>query len=167
MPLAEDDPTAAPAPDEATMRALVPIGYGAITDGTQVLRHDGYDVQEFRYARLAFPRFAAAITAAEERVKTAPALMRDLFWSFYKRAPQLAPVVPLTPAYAINGEMLTQILSTMEWHDIRAAGTVGDVFASALATLGVTQRALEALDAADDRARESAAGAGNRCGRAA
>src|SRR6185295_13282073 len=65
---------------------------------------------------------------------------------FIKRAPEIRPVVPMTPAYQINRQILEQIMATVEWEQVRQAGTVGDLMNSAMATIGVASKALAALD---------------------
>ena len=126
--------------------AGTPVAVGAIADGSQVIAHDGYDVQVWREALKSYTRLAKLAHDAEARLVTAPALLRDLFWSFYKRLPRIAPPAPLTQAYALNREMVEQILATVEWKQVREAGTVGDILASALATIGVAAKAIAALD---------------------
>lgn len=122
------------------------IAPAPITDGSQVLRHDGYDVQEYHEALAAYGKLNMLAQQTRQQLITAPALIADLFWSFIKRAPEIAPVVPLTAAYQINETIITQIMGTVEWEQVRRAGTVGDLLNSALATLGVASKALNALD---------------------
>lgn len=124
---------------------FTPLG---ITDGSQVLQHDGYDVRIYEEALAAYDKLAAAVDAARQRVVTAPALFRDLFWSFYKHLPAANPVIPVTPAHQVNAEIIQQMMSTVEWSTVREAGTIGDVLASAMATMGVASKAIQALDAA-------------------
>lgn len=126
-------------------RLIVP---SPITDGSQVLRHDGYDVQEFREAVATYGKLGELAREARQRLITAPALLADLFWSFMKRAPEIAPIVPLTPAYSINELIISQVTGTVEWEQVRQAGTVGDFLNSAMATLGAASRAIAALDQA-------------------
>ena len=126
--------------------AGTPVAIGAIADGSQVIAHDGYDVQVWREALKSYKRLGSLAHEAEARLVTAPALLRDLFWSFYKRLPRVDPPMPLTQAYALNREMVEQILATVEWKQVREAGTVGDILASALATVGVAAKAIAALD---------------------
>jgi hypothetical protein len=83
-----------------------------------------------------------------ERLITAPALICDVFWSFFKHAPEIRPVVPLTPAHQLHANILEHLMATREWQEVRAAGTVGDVFNSAVATIGAAEGALGALSAA-------------------
>lgn len=130
---------------ELEERLIVPQ---AVTDGSQVLRHDGYDVQEFREAVATYGKLSELARAARQRLVTAPALLADLFWSFVKRAPEVAPVVPLTPAFRVNELIVTQVMGTVEWEQVRQAGTVGDLLNSAMATLGAASRAIAALDQA-------------------
>jgi uncharacterized protein with von Willebrand factor type A (vWA) domain len=79
-------------------------------------------------------------------IRTGSALLRDLFWSFHKRSPRVAPVAPLSPAHEINREIIEQILSTTEWREMRESGTVGDPLSSAMATIGCAASAVAALD---------------------
>ncbi len=118
-----------------------------IRDGSRVLLHDGYDVQLFHDAAGEYPKLAELIASARERQITAPALICDVFWSFFKHAP-IRPVVPLTPAHQLHANILEHLMATREWHAVRAAGTIGDVFNSAVATIGAGESALGALSAA-------------------
>lgn len=122
------------------------IATGAIADGTQALRHDAYDVQEFDRAVETYQRLAAAASSAGEELSTAPALIRDLFWSFHKRAPQINESVALKPAFAVNRRILEEIMGTAEWRQLREAGSVNDPMISSIATIGACERAIEALD---------------------
>src|SRR5215212_3017442 len=119
-----------------------------IRDGSRALLHDGYDVQLFHDAAGEYPKLAELIGGARERLITAPALICDVFWSFYKHAPEIQPVVPLTPAHQLHANILEHLMATREWNEVRAAGTGGDVFNSAVATIGAAENALSALSAA-------------------
>lgn len=116
-----------------------------IADGTQVLAHDGYDVQEFDDAVETYSRLGRTVEAADQKLVTAPALLRDLFWSFHKRAPRIDPVVPLSPAHGINQQIMEEIMSTAEWKELRETGTIGDALTSAMATIGASEKAIAAL----------------------
>jgi uncharacterized protein with von Willebrand factor type A (vWA) domain len=120
----------------------------AIDDGSQVIRHDGYDVESWDAAVRDYGKLREAVEGASTRLITALPLFRDVFWSFYKQSPTIGPIVALTPAHAINRQIVEQILGTTEWRQTRAAGTSGDPIASAMATLGVAYSAIQALDAA-------------------
>src|SRR5262245_25520971 len=122
------------------------IATGAIVDGTQALQHDAYDVQEFDRTVETYGRLAAAVAGAGESLHTAPALIRDLFWSFHKRAPRINEDVTLKPAFAINRQILEEIMGTAEWRQLREAGSINDSMISAIATIGACERAIEALD---------------------
>jgi hypothetical protein len=52
-----------------------------VTDGSAVLAHDGYDVGEWHAALRTFGKLAGAVERGRAQVVTAPALIRDLFWS--------------------------------------------------------------------------------------
>jgi uncharacterized protein with von Willebrand factor type A (vWA) domain len=119
---------------------------GAIVDGTQALQHDAYDVQEFDRAVETYQRLAAAVNSSGEELSTAPALIRDLFWSFHKRAPRINESVTLKPAFAVNRRILEEIMSAAEWRQLREAGSINDSMISAIATIGACERAVEALD---------------------
>lgn len=166
--LAEDDAAETQAADMDA--ALAPVRPDPIADGSQVLAHDGYDVQLWDETAAAYGRLGNGARRAAERLVTAPALWRDLFWSFHQRAPLAEPPTPLTPAHAPNRGVVEQIMGTTEWAATRAAGTVGDPLAAALATVGVAERALAALDAATveriNRLAELAAGAADLFARA-
>lgn len=133
---------------EGQERALVPIVADPVRDGSAVMAHDGYDVQQWLQALHSFPRLRSTIEDAGKRLVTAPALFQDLFLSLFKPVPLLSPPVPLTPAYMVNQEILEQVLSTVEWRELRACETVGDLLNAAMATMLVARKALEALDTA-------------------
>lgn len=120
---------------------------GAIAGGTQVIAHDGYDVQAFDEAAASFPRLKRTLSAARQQISTGPALVRDLYWSFHKATPRLAPPAQLTPAYEINGQIIAEVMSTAEWRELREIGTVGDQFSSAMAAIGASEKAVAALSA--------------------
>lgn len=130
--------------DEAESLA---VATGAITNGSQVIAHDGFDVQAFAETVTAFPKLGRAVNDAQQQLCTGTALLRDLYWSFHKASPRLAPPVPLTPAHEINQQILSEIMSTSEWRELREIGTIGDAFASALATTGAGEKAIATLGA--------------------
>ncbi len=117
-----------------------------IADGSQVLLHDGFDVEVWEEALGSFPKLRRAVAEARGRLVTADALIRDLFWSFHRRTVSTEPLVPLTAAYEVNRQVVEQVLSTVEWQQVRDSGTVGDLLTSAIATMIVVRRALEAVD---------------------
>ena len=119
---------------------------GAITDGSQTIAHDGFDVETFEQAADDYARLTRTIEETANAIHTGPALLRDLFWSFHKRSPRIAPISPLSPAHEINREIVEQILSTTEWREMRESGTVGDPLSSAMATIGCAASAVAVLD---------------------
>jgi hypothetical protein len=119
---------------------------GAIADGSQVIAHDGFDVETFEQAVDDYARLGRMVEETACVIRTGSALLRDLFWSFHKRSPRVAPVAPLYPAHEINREIVEQILSTTEWREMRESGTVGDPLSSAMATIGCAASAVAALD---------------------
>lgn len=122
------------------------LASGTIRDGSRVINHDGFDVQEWETALKGFDRLRRAMEEARVRLVTAPALLSDLFWSFFKRSPIAQPPVPLSSAYEVNGQIVRQIMSTVEWDQVRNSGTIGDALTSTMATIGVATKALAALD---------------------
>src|SRR5215475_1781142 len=119
---------------------------GAIADGSQAIAHDGFDVETFEHALDDYARLGRTVEETTGVIRTGSALLRDLFWSFHKRSPRVAPVAPLSPAHEINREIVEQILSTTEWREMRESGTVGDPLSSAMATIGCAASAVAALD---------------------
>ncbi len=119
---------------------------GAITDGSQAIAHDGFDVETFVQAADEYARLARTVDETADTIRTGPALLRDLFWSFHKRVPRIAPVAPLSPAHKINRGIIEHIFSTTEWREMRESGTVGDSLSSAMATIGCAASAVTALD---------------------
>lgn len=119
-----------------------------ITDGSASLAHDGYDVQTWHSSLQDFARLAQSVHAQSQTLITAPALLRDLFWSFLKRVPTVLPPVPLTPSYHLNARIVEQVMATIEWKHTRTAGTVDDPLSAAMATIGVAEQVLSTLDEA-------------------
>lgn len=125
--------------------------YQPIKNGSQVLAHDAFDVQihaeaEATFPKLKYPAFMEGQHFRKKTLDTAGALTRDVFWSFHKRVPQVAPVAELTTAHLLNQAIMQQMMSTSEWQQIRAMGTANDLVSSTIATIGVIQRAIENLD---------------------
>jgi uncharacterized protein with von Willebrand factor type A (vWA) domain len=118
----------------------------AIADGSQAIAHDGFDVETFEQPVDEYARLGRTVKETAGVIHTGSALLRDLFWSFHKRSPRVAPVAPLSPAHEINREIIEQILSTTEWREMRESGTVGDQLSSAMATIGCAASAVAALD---------------------
>jgi hypothetical protein len=133
-------------PEIVTEMEDLEIVAGAITNGSQAIAHDGFDVETFGQAADDYARLARTLEETAGAIHTGPALLRDLFWSFHKRAPRIEPVAPLSPAHEINREIVEQILSTTEWREMRESGTVGDPLSSAMATIGCAASAVASLD---------------------
>ncbi|HEU0176677.1 MAG TPA: hypothetical protein VFV58_20615 [Blastocatellia bacterium] len=131
-----------PGAEMADSRSVV----GAIADGSQAIAHDGFDVETFEQAADDYARLARTVEETTGAIRTGSALLRDLFWSFHKRSPRVAPVAPLSPAHEINREIIEQIFSTTEWREMRESGTVGDPLSRAMATIGCAASAVAALD---------------------
>ena len=149
--LVSDQVQAVPAPapaddDEQRASSDDAVAPGAIVDGSQVIAHDGYDVDAWSAAARDYRRLGRLAEEAGERLRTAPALLRDLFWGFSKATPRIAPPVPLTAAHELNRQLVEQVMGTVEWRRVRAAGTIGEPLTSAMATIGAARRVLAALD---------------------
>ena len=64
------------------------IATGAITDGTQALQHEAYDVQEFDCAVETYQRLAAAVSGSGGELHTAPAVPKRHVDSVCMRVPK-------------------------------------------------------------------------------
>src|SRR5258708_684991 len=106
-----------------------------IADGSQVLLHDGFDVEIWEEALASFPKLRRVVAEARGRLVTADALIRDLFWSFHRRTVSTEPLVPLTPAYAANRQAVEQLLSTLEGRQGRDSVPPGNLLPSPIATI--------------------------------
>src|SRR5262245_23749027 len=109
------------------------IATNTIADRTQTLQHDAYDVQEFDRAIESYQQLAATVNRANKELSTAPTLIRDLFWSFHKQTPRINESVALKPAFAVNRQILEEIMSAAEWRQLREAGSINDSMISAIA----------------------------------
>jgi uncharacterized protein with von Willebrand factor type A (vWA) domain len=120
--------------------------FAADTSGVACLNHDSFDLDSFDQALSDYPNFKHTIDQSGSTLSTGSALMRDLFWSFHKRAPMIAPPAPLKHAYEINKQILEQVMNTIEWKQVREAGTADDLMMSSIATMSVAENAITALD---------------------
>jgi len=138
------DSTATPAeqliPEERESRF-----FAADTSGVACLNHDSFDLDSFDQALSDYPNFRQTIEESGGTLSTGSALMRDLFWSFHKRAPMIAPPAPLKHSYEVNRQILEQVMNTIEWKQVREAGTADDLMMSSIATMGVAENAINAL----------------------
>ena len=137
------EPTIAPTgtPEERESRF-----FAADTTGVACLNHDSFDLDSFDQALSDYPNFKQTINESGTTLNTGAALMRDLFWSFHKRAPIIAPPAPLKHAYEVNKQILEQVMNTIEWKQVREAGTADDLMMSSIATMSVAENAINALD---------------------
>jgi uncharacterized protein with von Willebrand factor type A (vWA) domain len=118
--------------------------------GEQQLAHDAYDLAVFARSVAEVPRLAQTVAEAQTQLAFGPALLRDLFWSFYKRVPRLAPAAPDTPDTPEDSwqrQLLTDLFQLPDWQRLRASGTVNDELNSTLATLCLGPRCWQALPA--------------------
>ncbi|MBF6611578.1 MAG: VWA domain-containing protein [Chloroflexi bacterium] len=142
----DDLPVKAGQPSSAVINWLPT---SAIEDGTQAVLHDAYDVQVYNEAFQSYSRLPETLQKVHDNLATAPALMRDVFNSVYKRLPNLCNPADMSPAYIYNREMVEQMMSTVEWKRLREAGTVADEVASTLATIGLVPGIVTAVDPND------------------
>ncbi len=119
--------------------------FAADTSGIACLNHDSFDLDSFDQAISDYPNFRQTIEESGGTLSTGSALMRDLFWSFHKRAPMIAPPAPLKHSYEVNRHILEQVMNTIEWKQVREAGTADDLMMSSIATMGVAENAINAL----------------------
>jgi hypothetical protein len=89
--------------------------FAADTSGIACLNHDSFDLDSFDQAISDYPNFLQTIEESGGTLSTGSALMRDLFWSFHKRAPMIAPPAPLKHSYEVNRQILEQVMNTIEW----------------------------------------------------
>ena len=120
--------------------------FAADISGVACLNHDSFDLDSFDQALSDYPHFKQTIEDSGSTLATGSALMRDLFWSFHKRAPIVAPPAPLKHAYEVNRQILEQVMNTIEWKQVREAGTADDLMMSSIATMSVAENAISALD---------------------
>jgi len=104
-------------------------------------------VQLFHEAAGEYPKLAELIASARERLITAPALICDVFWSFYNTPPRSSRSCRSRRAPASREHSRTPHGDPRVERGTRSR-TIGDVFNSAVATIGAAENALSALSAA-------------------
>jgi uncharacterized protein with von Willebrand factor type A (vWA) domain len=82
-----------------------------------------------------------------ESLPTFVPLAEDLFSSFYKVVPQLRTPEDLAISHRVNHQLMSAVMQTREWADLRSAGTVGDDLSAAIAVRGVAKTLVQSLDA--------------------
>ncbi len=112
--------------------------------GTQ-LAHDAYDLAAWNLTRRHSERLQQALKTASARCASAPALLQDLFLSFYKAAPTFSPEAS-SPLDRIHRTLLSEVFQTREWQELRATGATGDPVMSAMGAIALTERILASLD---------------------
>jgi hypothetical protein len=89
--------------------------YDPIEDGTQVLRHTGYDLRMLDEA-------AQEITPVQSLLDepgTLPALTRDVFFSLHRAVPDGEPLAPVRPSHLGNQRAIQEMMSTEQWTELR------------------------------------------------
>ncbi len=129
-------------PHQAWLDVLKRREASAGLPGTQ-LAHDAYDAAAWHTTQGAYARLQRAATTARQHCASAPALLQDLFWSFYKAAPAFSSAAP-SLLDRIHRDLLSEVFQTREWQELRATGTSGDGLMSAMGAIALTER-LQAL----------------------
>jgi uncharacterized protein with von Willebrand factor type A (vWA) domain len=112
--------------------------------GQSVVEHDRFDSQAFSDTRA---QFAALDEVAGTRaMPEAEAFTEDLFMSFYKAAPQLAPEESLSLTAQFRRRLMHEIMSTAEYARVRGLGTTADQYSSGMATASTAYKVIEKLD---------------------
>lgn len=149
MTLSDSTLPPSPNPDEVSLAAWLPTLEDEDTsaaDSTQISA-DAYDHASWLQTLQASSRLQQAQARLHDTYRGAPALLQDLFLSFYKAAPVLSPRAP-SPLASLHRQLLTEIMQTREWQEMRAIGTCGDPVLCAMGALGLCERVLAALDGA-------------------
>src|SRR5450755_698643 len=115
---------------------------------TSVVVHDNFDRHAFRESLSLFPKLRNVLETAARSLPTAAKLIEDIFYSLYKPAVSLEETSELPPSATINRSIIEQMKSTTQWDQVRGAGTVGDLFYSAVATATIARGVLSAVDQA-------------------
>lgn len=115
---------------------------------TSAIRHDDFDRHAFEDSLSLFPKLRSLVNAAARTLPTARQLVEDIFYSLYKPAVRLEEPSELSPSATINRAILEQMRSTTQYDSVRSAGTVGDLFYSAVAATTIARGVLSAVDEA-------------------
>jgi uncharacterized protein with von Willebrand factor type A (vWA) domain len=115
---------------------------------TSVVVHDDFDHHAFRESLSLFPKLRNVLETAARSLPTAAKLIEDIFYSLYKPTVNLEEPSELPPSASINRSIIEQMKSTTQWDQVRGAGTVGDLFYSAVAAATIARGVLSAVDQA-------------------
>lgn len=119
-----------------------------VHDGTSCVRHDATDLDSWKHVVAAVPGYAALVEEARGAGVGGEALLRDLYFTLYKRFPELKPPTPLRPSHAANMQILASVMESVSWKDCRDSGTVDRAYPSAMAVKILAPRLLKILSAA-------------------
>jgi uncharacterized protein with von Willebrand factor type A (vWA) domain len=120
-------------------------GKRSTTDAGTQLAHDAYDVAAWQSTLGSYERLRQASASARHQGAFAPALLQDLFWSFYKAAPTFSSAPP-SALDRIHRELLSEVFQTREWQELRATGTSSDALMSAMGAIALCEQLLTSLD---------------------
>lgn len=145
---------------EATLQAISEGVVDLLTDaeipteapegrGRHSLIRDTYDDATYQHSKEEYPRLMSGELAATEKLTTAPDLLQDLFASFNQRQPIAVDPSKLTKAHQVNHEIMQEVMSTEQWAELRANGTIGDDLNSAIATIATGEALVERMTEAE------------------
>lgn len=97
-----------------------------ITDGSQVIAHDGYDRVVADRHLTQYTPLGKTVNASQEAFPQAQALARDVFLALHKRLVKLSDI-PVTDAYGLNEELVQTLLANEAYQDLHNS-TMGDSF---------------------------------------
>jgi uncharacterized protein with von Willebrand factor type A (vWA) domain len=117
---------------------------GSETKLQHVVLHDHFDSQIYDETLEMYPPLQEVVETGT--INEAATFVEDAFCSFYKAAPTLSPDEHLTLSAQIRRKMITEMMSTAEYQQVRVAGTMYDQFSSAIATTAVAYKIMEKLD---------------------
>src|SRR5437762_2435670 len=93
---------------EATALLTVPDNQLLMGQAAPLLAHDAYDMATWNTTTASYQRLNALVEQEKQRLHTAPELLRDLFWSFYKAAPSFKSGA-LSPVEVMHRSILESV----------------------------------------------------------
>jgi len=117
---------------------------GSETKQQHVVLYDRFDSQVYGETLEMYPPLQEVVETGA--INEAATFVEDAFCSFYKAAPTLLPAEDLTLSAQLRRRMIAEMMSTAEYQQVRAAGTMYDQFSSAIATTAVSYKVMEKLD---------------------
>lgn len=109
-----------------------------------IIHHDKFDRDAYQEAQDAHPQLKHLVSGG--KFPASRSFLESLFVTFYSPAPRLINEDELYPSEQIMSKLLSEIMSTTQWSNVRQTGTVGDILYSAIATAMVGKSVLDSLD---------------------